>query len=297
MQKIFLQSPEWENIQKKLGRKTRRIQDCLVIEHCVPLGFKYLYAPRPDIENEEDFFSSAERIAKKEGHIFLKVDPVLPVSYPKKISSHALQPQKTIICNLEKSEAELLSAMHEKTRYNIRLAERKGIRIADSGWQRVGSEDREKKLDIFWTMLRNTAERDGFHTHEKSYYEKLLGGYSEYFSNELFFAEHEGQPIAAALINFYKKTATYLHGASSLEHRNLMAPHLLHWRIMQEAKKRGFAEYDFWGINDNRWPGVTRFKRGFGGKEVVYPESFDIIYRKSYYTLYSLVRAYKKRAV
>lgn len=268
----------------------------MVIEHCVPLGFKYLYAPRPDIENEGDFFSSAERIAKKEGHIFLKVDPVSPVSYPKKISSHALQPQKTIICNLEKSEAELLSAMHEKTRYNIRLAERKGVRVMNYKPRIMNHEKKEE----FWNLLEQTAERDGFYTHEQKYYEALLGESSEHFSNELFFAEHEGKPIAVALINFYRSPASigggaaYLHGASSSEHRNLMAPHLLHWRIMREAKKRGFRQYDFWGIDEKRWPGVTRFKRGFGGQEAAYPESFDIVYRKNYYWFYKIFRRYAR---
>ncbi len=262
----------------------------MVIEHNFPFGFKYLYAPRPDIADTNRFFSVVAHIAEKEGHMFLKIDPMRPVSSPIKTLSNALQPEKTIMCNLEKSESELLSAMHEKTRYNIRLAERKGVLV------RRG-ESRE--FESFWKLLAKTAERDGFHTHERAYYETLLDEFSEHFSNELFFAEYEGKPIAAALINFYRSItspdggiATYLHGASYRMHREVMAPQFLHWNIMKEARKRGFMQYDFWGIDEKRWPGVTRFKKGFGGSIVSYPESFDRVYRKNYYQVYSFVRAY-----
>ncbi|TSC74000.1 MAG: methicillin resistance protein, partial [Parcubacteria group bacterium Gr01-1014_33] len=115
------------------------------------------------------------------------------------------------------------------------------------------------------------------------------------FSNELFFAESEGRILAAALINFYhaqkgESAATYLHGASSHEHREMMAPHLLHWRIIQEAKKRGCGTYDFWGIDEKKWPGVTRFKIGFGGDILEYPESVDVVYKRGLYRLYRFFR-------
>ncbi|MBI2056358.1 MAG: peptidoglycan bridge formation glycyltransferase FemA/FemB family protein [Candidatus Sungbacteria bacterium] len=294
----FLQSLEWENIQKKLGRKTWRVGGCLIIEHCLPFGFKYLYAPRPDIADEDKFFYSAAEIAGKGGHVFLKIDPVSPVVFKNKIAAHSFQPRDTIICDLQKSEPELLAAMHEKTRYNIHLAERKGVHIKNHESRIMNQGEAQ---EIFCNLLNETAKRDRFHLHPPRYYKVLLEIRSECFSNELFFAEYQNRPIAAALINFYRSetsidggTATYLHGASSSEQRNLMAPHLLHWEVMRRAKQMGFLQYDFWGVDEKRWPGVTRFKRGFGGKEMIYPDSFDIIYRKRYYTLYSLARAYRK---
>ena len=94
------------------------------------------------------------------------------------------------------------------------------------------------------------------------------------------------------MINFYGDTATYLHGASSRKNKELMAPHLLHWRIIQEAKKRGLGQYDFGGIDEKKWPGVTRFKIGFGGSVVEYPPSVDIIYKPILYKIYRLARKF-----
>ena len=83
---------------------------------------------------------------------------------------------------------------------------------------------------------------------------------------------------------------TYLHGGSSREHKELMAPYLLHWRIMEEAKRRGMAQYDLWGIDGDRWPGVTRFKKGFGGSGVFYPPSLEVVYRPLWYKIYRVMK-------
>lgn len=285
----FLQSSAWEQFQRALGRKTWRADGALVIRHDLPLGLHYLYAPRPAAS--EKFFGEASAIARKEKSVFLKVDPfdALPPTTCRLRPSIPIQPRETIIIDITKSEDELLSAMHEKTRYNIRLAERRGVQI-----MLQAPSDTLQSLEIFWRLLQETAARDGFRTHPKAYYEQLLACSSADLSNELFFAEYRGQVIAAAMINFYRGetsiggTATYLHGASAGRHRAVMAPALLHWRIMQEAKRRGCAVYDLWGIDEKRWPGITRFKRGFGGGAFVYPASIDMICRAGWYSLYSL---------
>ncbi len=277
----FLQSAEWEEFQKAVGRKTWRADGVLIIKHDLSAELSYLYCPRP-VDITEKFLLDIERVAKEEHSLFLKIDPLIDSKLKnlKFKASNSIQPKKTVILDLQKSEEELLRGMREKTRYNIRLAERHGVRISP------------RPPDVFWDLLKETAERDEFNIHEKSYYEKLLTIKSENFSNELFFAEYQGKILATALINFYKPSgaATYLHGASSRENKEVMAPHLLHWRIIQEAKKRGFGHYDLWGIDEKKWPGVTRFKLGFGGSQVEYPEATDIIYRPFWYGFYKLVR-------
>lgn len=281
----FLQSKEWEEFQKLYGRKTWRADGKLIIKHNFPLGFNYLYCPRPNLNNESSFFGEAGEITDQQRSIFLKIEPISENrDVPKEIiikKSQSIQPQKTVILDLIKSDGELLKSMHEKTRYNIRLAERKGIQINNFQFP-------INNFQTFWKLLSETAQRDNFRVHSKEYYQKLLSIHSEEFSNELFFAEYKGAVLGAALVNFYKKsgTAVYLHGASSSENRNLMAPYLLHWRIMEEAKKRGFTHYDLWGIDEKRWPGVTRFKMGFGGQIVKYPESIDVVYKPNLYRFY-----------
>lgn len=289
---FFLQSPEWEQIQRAVGRRAWRAGGALVIRHDLPLGFNYLYAPRPSIS--QVFFDETAAIARKEKSVFLKIDPLVPfqnssAKFPVQMSG-SIQPRETIIIDLTPSEDELLSAMHEKTRYNIRLAERRGVSVKCQMPTAKG-----QGLETFWRLLQETAARDGFRVHAREYYEKLLAVRSDAFSNELFFAQYHGETIAVALVNFYRETATYLHGASAGAHRAVMAPHLLHWRIMVEAKRRGCAAYDLWGIDEKRWPGLTRFKRGFGGSTRVHPASVDMIYRAGWYPLYSVWKHFSKR--
>lgn len=285
----FLQSGEWEEFQRSLGRKTWRAQDALVICHAVSLGMNYLYCPRPDFglrTPDSGFWDEAREIARKEKSIFLKIDPIINISVPASSVQHpasGLQPQKTVILDLQKSEHDLLAAMREKTRYNIRLAQKKGVavRTGDTG-------NTADMVDAFWQLLEETVRRDRFRCHERRHYERLLGARSGAFSNELFFAEYQGRALAAAIVNFYRpsRTASYLHGASSRMHKEAMASQLLHWEIALEAKRRGFLQYDFWGIDEEKWPGLTRFKMGFGGSPVSYPQAIDAVYRPWKYSGY-----------
>ena len=300
MNGAFLQSLEWERIHRQMGRKIWRLRGILVVRYDLAAGFNYLYCPRPDLKEAtlREFLKEVGGIARMERSIFLKIDPIFPLFFETidaRIEQGAcLQPQQTIILDLSKSEVELMAAMHEKTRYNIRLAERKGIEIVQAVHERV-----QENVEMFWSLLSETAERRDFHLHEKRYYNLLLNTRTSDMSTELFFARMHNDPytvIAAAMINFYRdpatnqSVATYLHGGSSRSHKELMAPHLLHWRIMQEAKKRGVLRYDLWGIDELRWPGVTRFKKGFGGMIVQYPQSMDIVYRPVWYKLYQMMK-------
>ncbi|MFY9462526.1 MAG: peptidoglycan bridge formation glycyltransferase FemA/FemB family protein [Candidatus Sungiibacteriota bacterium] len=289
MQQSFLQSHEWEKLQETLGRKSWRIDGHLVIQHDLVGGFNYLYAPRMAGLSDE-FLHKVRQIAIKEKSLFLKIDPYgdtkdWKIDIAGWQFSNFLQPRKTVIVDLAKSEEELLGEMHPKTRYNMRLAEKRGIHVA-----KYRPYVAKNIIDTFWELMTETARRDKFHLHPAGYYEKLLGTRGTHFENVLFLAEYRGRALAAALVNYYQKSATYLHGASSSFHRDMMAPHLLHWRIIQDAKKSAFTSYDLWGIDEKKWPGVSRFKTGFGGKVVEYPQSIDIIFRPVWYRAYKLAR-------
>ncbi|MFC1700800.1 lipid II:glycine glycyltransferase FemX [Patescibacteria group bacterium] len=259
----FLQSRGWGEFQKSLGRKTWWIDGALVIEYDLPFGMSYLYCPHSDIVPDVK-----EIIGK---HIFLKVEPLSVIPRDLIKSSKEWQPSKTIILDLEGVS---LEKMHSKTRYNIRLAEKKGVVVKE-----------RKDIDIFLNLLKKTAERDKFHLHEDNYYQKMM----EVLDVKMLVAEYQGEIIAAGLFHF-KDKAIYLYGASDYKHRNLMASSLLQWKAILKAKELGCRQYDFWGIDEKKWPGVTRFKRGFGGKEVSYPGSFDLVLRPIWYKIYNLLR-------
>jgi len=263
----FLQSPQWEKFQQSLDRRTWRVGGVLVIEYDLPFGMSYLYCPHSDI------IPDVREIAGK--HIFLKIEPLTVIPQGLIKSAKEWQPMKTIVLDFKKTEEELLSQMHSKTRYNIRLAEKKGVIIKEGG-----------EIEDFLKLLKKTAERDKFHLHEGSYYRKI----TEALDIKMLTAEYQGKVIAAGLFYLDGPKAIYLYGASDYEHRRLMAPALLQWRAILQARISNCQEYDFWGIDEKKWPGVTRFKRGFGGKEISYPGSFDLILRPIWYRIYQLAR-------
>lgn len=305
MHGAFLQSPEWEQMNKAMGRKTWRVGGVLIIRHNLPRGFNYLYCPRPEFNQItlSRFLSEINQIAKAENSLFLKIDPGEKISFEginaRIGSGRPLQPQKTIVLDLSKSEDDLLGAMHEKTRYNIRLAERKGLEVL-----KVIHREVKEDFAIFWKLLSETAARQQFSMHQKKHYELLSGIRTDDMSNEFFFAhlrDDHDEMLAAAMVNIYHdprtgaSCATYLHGASSHNRRELMAPHLLHWRIIQDAKQRNIPYYDLWGIDEKKWPGITRFKTGFGGTQMKYPPSLHVIYRPVWYGVYKLIKFITRR--
>ena len=187
--------------------------------------------------------------------------------------------------------------MHSKTRYNIKLSERKGVKIKQ-----------EKNIDIFWELNKETTNRDGFKSHDKKYYEKMLG------SNIIhqFTAYMDDAPIASNICVGFRDTFTYLHGTSGNCHRSLMAPYLLQSKQIEYAKENNFTKYDFWGIApknegklqtifhdlswdlDNKWTGITRFKAGFGGERKNYPNGLEIVLNPTKYKLYKLAKKIRK---
>ncbi len=318
MHNSFLQSELWEKFQRSVGYKTWRIDDVLLIKKPLFFGCSYFYAPRKtqNAKRKTQFFDSVKELAKKEKCIFLRIEPIeeLKIENCKlKITRSAdVQPSQTIILDLSLSEDELLAQMHPKTRYNIRLAEKKSVTI-----RKAAADELEK----FWQLMKETTDRDEFRAHSKEYYKEMLqidchserSGLAESererseesiidpsllsvaqddknkFGVKLYFAEYENKILAAGIFVFYGDIVTYLHGASTHQHKELMAPHALHWHMIKFAKQLEYAQYDFYGINEAKWPGVTRFKRGFGGQEVNYPGCYDVIFSAGWYGIYKFM--------
>ena len=187
-----------------------------------------------------------------------------------------VQAPDTVVLDLRHSDEELLAGMKPKWRYNIRLAAKKGVIATETG--KSGIED-------FYTLYKETAARDKIGIHPKSYYEKLFElaeSWSELDAPQLrlWAARHEGRVLAAIICVFYGETATYLYGASSDEHRNLMPAYALQWAAIRAAKEAGCLCYDFYGIpptEDESHPmaGLYRFKTGFGGEIRHYAGAWD----------------------
>jgi len=289
----FLQSWLWGDFQQKLGRKIWRwaikksgktIIQALIIKHQLPLGLSYLYCPRgplfqDDLPTEVSglLMTKIKSIAKKEKAIFFRLEPLKRVDFvSSKLKVSSVQPNQTAILDLSVPEDEILKKMHSKTRYNIRLAERKGVVIHES-----------KDIEYFWDLLKETTQREKFKSYIFSYYKKLL----DCSFTKLYLAKYKNKVLAAHLIIFFNQTAFYVHGGSSREFRQVMAPHLLHWHIIEAAQNMGYKFYDFWGIDEKKWPGFTKFKMSFGGEKIIYPGTFDLPLSKFWYTLYKIGKA------
>ena len=267
----FLQSWDWGEFQEALGRKVLRFSwDNKIFAQAVkmnlPFGFAYWYIARgpyvlPDT-NGVDVQSAMRELSEelgKHGALFLRVDPLIQIDLDcKRVAS--TQPECTRIIDLAQDEDAILSAMHQKTRYNIRLAQRKGVKI------------RKGSIDEFLRLNRETKKRDKFLSHPNEHYEKMINTLPSNFI-KIFKAEINSDVLASAVILYSGNTATYAHGASSNENKELMAPHLLHWKIIQDARNRGYKYYDLFGVNPDdknhkaykkSWKGISRFKAGFG---------------------------------
>jgi len=292
----FLQSWQWGEFQKSVGRKIWRVEragvKALVIRQGLPFGKNYLYCPRGPIGSLNEFLKEVKPIAKREKSIFLKIEPDAGFSQNLanfKKSLKEIQPSKTIILDILRPAEEILFHLRPKTRYNIRLAEKKGVRIEE--------KNNNESLEEFLKLAKMTAKRDRFSLHPKGYYKKMMEVLGEEGIARLYLAKSKNRVIAADLVVFFGQTATYLHGASDYHYRQLMAPYLLKWQEINQAKKLGLKYFDLYGINETKWPGVTRFKKGFlpdggqgGGKEVVFPGACDLVFNPLWYQAYNLAR-------
>jgi len=298
----FLQSWEWGEFQEKVSgivwrigvvRGGRLFASAKIIKKQLPMGKSYFYCARGpvfrggnwDDEVGKVLFEEIKRLAADEGVMFLRFDPIFSVvefDMPL-VKTIDVQPSKTWVLNLNATEEEIMKNMHQKTRYNIKLAEKKGVKIVEAGPER---------FEEFWQLMSQTSERDEFNLHGRSYYQAMLDLDKNFL--KLFFAEYKGKPIVANIMTFFGDAATYIHGGSANEDRDVMAPHLLQWHCIKLAKSLGIKYYDFHGINESQWPGVTKFKQGFGGREIDYPGTFDLVYDESWYSVYKMVRKVRR---
>ncbi len=293
----FLQSYEWGMFQESLGFKVKRIFEetsqgnvvAQAVEQPLPFGRKYYLLPKGPLGNAPEGVAFDVLRKNLSDGAFLKIEPAVK---PKKgVPVTERHPEATSTVTLHADFEAVLNAMKPKTRYNIRLAEKKRVTIRTAGVE---------AFDEFIILMAETAKRDGFALHLPNRYRKMLEiltkGECRAF---LAFADFEGQPLAANLMIDAFGTRTYLHGASSNSNRNLMAPYALHAYLMKDAGEKGLSSYDFWGIappgspEDHPWAGITRFKLGFGGNELVMPGTFDIPLSTLTYKAYRLARKLK----
>jgi len=297
----FLQSYSWGDFQASQSKKiirfaveesksggfttqTKLIAIAQTMLHPLPFGRSYFYIPHGPIIAEEDkkreamqeIINKIKELAPKEKASFLFMEPTQnfdDIPFLNKSQKH-IQTETTIVLDISKSKKELLGQMKSKTRYNIKLSRRRGVEInVSKNLEDVGE---------FLRLAKPTSERDEFKLHPDNYYRDMMRILSGDDITELLLAKYKNKIIAAIIVIYYGDTATYLHGASDYNYRNLMATHLLQWKAIKRARKKGCKNYDFWGVAptsdpEHKWAGFSRFKKGFAPKNKVikYPGPYE----------------------
>jgi peptidoglycan pentaglycine glycine transferase (the first glycine) len=310
-----LQSSQWGRLKERFGWQVARvgIEDggqwlagAQVLFR--PIGpWTIAYVPKgpvtdlADDEVTQTLLDALHHLCRQHRAILLKIEPDLAedstlvqklTALGFRASPQTIQPRCTILLDLTPDPEAILARMKSKTRYNIRLAARRGVTVREGT-----AED----LPGFYRLIRITGQRDGFGIHSQAYYETAHQLFVPQGLAKLFLATFEDKVLAGIMAFAFGQRAWYMYGASSDEHRNLMPNYLLQWEAIKWAKDRGCLTYDLWGIpdeeeevlereflkrNDGLW-GVYRFKRGFGGQVVHYLGAYDYVYSPSLYWLYN----------
>ncbi len=324
----ILQTSPWGALKSQFGWSDQRVglahADQLVagaqtLTRRLPAGLGRLaYVPKGPLVDWEDeaqmtaMVNALDHAARARGAIALTIEPALPDADAHGEWLHALgfspsplgsvQPRRTIVVDIAPDEDAILAAMKQKTRYNVRLAGRKGVTVREAS---------EADLPTFHALMATTGERDAFDVHTPAYYKAAFRLFAPRNQACLLLAEVEKEAVAAVMVFALPPRSWYFYGASSNAHREKMPTYLLQWEGIRWAKSLGCTSYDLYGIpdqdeetledqftqrSDGLW-GVYRFKRGFGGALVRSVGAWDRVYAPSRYRLYRWMLALRNRTL
>lgn len=301
----LLQSGEWGDLKDYFQWSPERVQvgesGAQILFRRLPLNLTIAYIPKGPVGSHWlPLWPEIDALCRQKHAIFLKVEPDAWEDQEETLAAQMtgfrpappIQPRRTVVVDISGSEEDWLARMKQKTRYNIRLAQKKEIVVRESG-----------DIDEFQRLMMATGSRDGFGVHSLAYYQTAYDLFTATGKATLLQAEYQGRALAALMVFAAGERAFYLYGASSDEERNRMPTYLLQWEAMRWAAARGCKTYDLWGVpdedeetlesqfeerSDGLW-GVYRFKRGFGGQLMRSVRAWDRVYQPLLYKLYQKV--------
>jgi lipid II:glycine glycyltransferase (peptidoglycan interpeptide bridge formation enzyme) len=295
-----LQSKEWGKFREKTGVKVVRINDSQLTIHPIP-HTKYTigYLPRGPLPTKE-IIHELIQIGKSENCILIQLEPNVIDTEDSKAeiknlglisAAHPLLTKYTFILDLTKSEEELLKNMHPKTRYNIRVAEKKGVKITE--------DNSSKSFEAYLKLTKETTTRQKFYAHSENYHrlmwETLKTENDNGLTAHLFTAIYNNEILVAWIVFVLGDTLYYPYGASSSNYREVMASNLMMWEVIKFGKKLGLKQFDMWGAmgpnpdSKDPWYGFHRFKEGYGGKLTEFIGSFDLVINRKMYIAYQIL--------
>ena len=331
MSRSFLQTPFWVKFKEQNGWKAYKVEDIWILGKNLFGNKSFLYAPEvawsqvishserseesptnvgsetsseilrltPQNDNIlQDILEQIKEISQKTQAIFYRLEIIdkNDKNIVEKLKENGfikafeeIQPEWRQVIDISKSEEEILAGMKQKGRYNIKIAEKHNVSI-----------EKSQKIDDFYEIFRQTAKRDGFKIRPLKYFQDLIQILGQDGVAELWQARYNNRTIAVIIAVFYDGTASYLYGASSDEFRNVMAPYLLHWKVIQRAKEKNCQMYDLLAVSpenkeNHKYSGITRFKEQFGGEKVQIVGSYDLVFKPTYYKIFKMVEKYRRK--
>lgn len=270
-----------------MGVDTARINGWFLTFHKIPYTpFTVGYFPKGPLPSKK-MTDELTTIGMKKKAIFIQLEPNVEkgsVSLPE--SHHPLFTKYTFVLDLTKSEDELLSAMHPKTRYNIKVAQKHNVIVKEDNSPHAFRE--------YLRLTSETTSRQGFYAHNENYHKTMWEVMHKAGIAHLFTATLGGEVLSAWIVFVFGDTVYYPYGASSRNHREVQAPTLLLWEIAKWARSKGLKKFDLWGAmgpkpdEHDPWYGFHRFKQGFNPKLVEFVGSYDLIINKPLYFLYTI---------
>lgn len=285
-----LQSWAWGEFREAMGLKVLRLIEtreeksvsCWQITiHRIPFtAISIGYFPKGPVVTEE-MIHELSTIARQYNLIFIQLEPIqetsekihIPASL--KPSHRPLFTKYTFVLDLTPSEESLLKALHPKTRYNIKVAQKHGVKIQE--------DNSDSAFSAYLLLEKETTQRQRFYAHDSNYHKTMWRVMRKAGIAHLFTATYQGNILAAWIIFRWKDTIYYPYGASSRQYRNVMAPNLMLWEVALWGKKQGARFFDLWGAlgpnpNPNDpWLGFHRFKEGYNPTLVEFIGSYDLI--------------------
>ncbi|MBI4079396.1 MAG: peptidoglycan bridge formation glycyltransferase FemA/FemB family protein [Candidatus Levybacteria bacterium] len=301
-----LQSFEWGEFRKKTGVKVILGDSFQLTIHKIPhTPWNIGYLPKSAIPTKKQI-SELIRIGREEHCVFIQLEPNVDKesnyelgirNYDIRPAAHPLFTRYTFVLDLTKSEDELLKAMHPKTRYNIRVAQKHGVEVVE--------DNSDKAFREYLKLTEETTNRQKFYAHTKRYHEKMwetlkISNFKFQISNSqrltahLLTAKYKNKTLVAWILFVFKDTLYYPYGASSNEHREVMASNLVMWEAIKFGKKLGLKKFDMWGAlgpnpdKNDKWYGFHRFKEGYGGRHVGFIGSYDLVINPFLYEIYKV---------
>lgn len=297
--KSILQSKEWARFKKSQGFEIFELDGLYVHKRNLPTGRNFLYIPEADASAvNQGHLDEIKKLAQAQKSIFARLEiadkftenadqMIKALGFIKAFEE--VQPKWRQIVDISPPEDEILSQMKQKGRYNIKVAQKHNVEI------KKGPEN----LKTFYTLYQETVKREKITGRSLNYFKNLVDNFSETDYLEIYLATYQNEPVAGALVTFYDGLASYTYGGSSRSHKEVMAPYLLHWKIIQDAKARGCKKYDLLGRTkpgeEGKWGGVTRFKEQLGGEAVEILGSYDFVNQPTLYKLFKFAERIRRK--